>query len=134
MKLRLALLATLVALTPSLAAATPDPLEGRWRKKSMEIEIRPCGEALCGVVTDASESQQSKAWKGSRTKLMGARILTNIRPGDAPGTYRGRLFAPDRDIRVSGEITMVSPDRLSVRGCALLGIVCREREWIRTSR
>ena len=72
-----------VALAPASAFAK-SALEGRWKNGSMEILIAPCGDSLCGRVVKASEKQQRKAQRGSGTKLLGARVIDDIRPS-GPG-------------------------------------------------
>jgi uncharacterized protein (DUF2147 family) len=129
MKRILASLAAIaMAASPALASAK-SPLEGRWQHGSMVIEIAPCGPELCGTVVKASPTQQKKAQKGSGTELIGARIITDIeQTGD--NTYKGRVFAADRDMYASGTVRMVSHDRLQVKGCILL-IICKSRTYDR---
>ena len=137
MKLRPILSALALAATMAVAptqAASPAPIEGKWRKGNMEVEIRPCGaQTWCGTVTDASDSQRAKAKKGSGVELLGLRMIRDLTL-DEPGRYKGRVFVADKDMTVKGTVTVVSDQKIKVRGCALAGIVCREREWVRTGR
>ena len=127
-------LAATMAVTPTQAAA-PAPIEGTWRKGNMEVAIRPCGrETWCGKVTDASESQRAKAKKGSGVELLGLTMIRDLKPDEKPGRYKGRVFIPDKDMTVKGTITVLDDRKIKVRGCAVLGLVCREREWVRTGR
>lgn len=138
MKLRPILSALALAATMAVAptqAAAPAPIEGKWRKGNMEVEIRPCGaQTWCGTVTDASDSQRAKAKKGSGVELLGLKMIRDLKPDDQPGRYKGRVFVADKDMTVKGTVTVVNANKISVRGCALAGIVCREREWVRTGR
>lgn len=137
MKLRLALSA--LALTATMATPTPAaptaPIEGKWRKGNMEVEIRSCGtQTWCAKVTDASDSQRAKAKKGSGVELLGLTMIRDLKPDDRPGRYKGKVFIADKDMTVKGTVTAIGPDTISVRGCAVIGLVCREREWKRTAR
>jgi uncharacterized protein (DUF2147 family) len=129
MKRILASLAALaMAASPAIASAK-SPLEGRWQHGSMVIEIAPCGPKLCGTVVKASANQKRKAEKGSGTELIGARLITAIeQTGDK--TYKGRVFAADRNVYASGTVNMVTHDRLQVKGCVLL-VICKSRTYDR---
>ncbi|MBW0143807.1 DUF2147 domain-containing protein [Sphingomicrobium clamense] len=123
----------MTAIVPA-QAANPAPIEGKWRKGNMEVEIRPCADAWCATVTDASESQRAKARKGSGVELLGLTMIRDLRPDKKPGRYKGRVFIADRDMTVKGTVTVINDQRIKVRGCAVIGLICREREWVRTGR
>ena len=94
------------------------PLEGRWKKGNLVIQIAPCGGDLCGTVVKASAKQQAKAERGSGTDLIGARLIQDIdRTG--PNTYRASVFVPDRNMHARGTIRQVSANALAVKGCVL---------------
>ena len=122
------LAAVAMAASPALASAK-SPLEGQWKHGSMVIEIAPCGPKLCGTVVKASANQQKKAQKGSGTELIGARLITDIEQ-TSPDTYKGRVFAADRNVYASGTVRMVSHDRLQVKGCVRL-VICKSRTYDR---
>lgn len=126
------ILASLAAITlaaaPALASAK-SPIEGHWKHGPMVIEIAPCGSKLCGTVIKASPNQQRKAQNGSGTELIGARLITDIEQ-TGQNTYRGHVFAADRNIYASGTIRQVSRDRLDVKGCVLL-VICKSRSYER---
>jgi len=117
-----------VALTPASALAKSG-LEGRWKNGAMEILIAPCGGGLCGRVVKASAIQQAKSQRGSGTKLLGARVIDNIKP-TGPGRWNASVFVASRDMNARGTIEAVGPDRLAVRGC-VLAIVCKTTHWDR---
>ena len=65
-------------------------------------------------------------------KLIGTRILSDLRPaGD--GTLQGRAYEPKRNIRGSATVRQVGPDTMVVKGCAVLGMLCKEQRWTRVS-
>jgi uncharacterized protein (DUF2147 family) len=123
-------LATILGLlaTP-LPANAKSSLEGRWKNGKMEIVISPCGRSLCGTVVKASPKQQARAERGSGTDLVGARLITDIRP-NGPRTYRANVYLADRDMNASGTIHQVGPNRLNVRGC-VLAVICKSTNWDR---
>ncbi len=92
----LTLAAFAVTAMPATATAKSN-LEGRWKNGHMEIVIAPCGGALCGTVVKASPKQQAKAERGSGTDLVGARVISNIRPAGS-GAYRADVFVADKNI------------------------------------
>jgi uncharacterized protein (DUF2147 family) len=129
MKTLLIAIAGLTAISAPAAASSKSTLEGRWKNGAMEIQIAPCGQALCGTVVKASAKQEAKAERASGTDLVGARLITGIQP-TGPGTYRGRVFVADHNVHANGTIRQVSRNQLQVRGC-VLAIVCRSKTWDR---
>jgi uncharacterized protein (DUF2147 family) len=110
-------------------AAARDPIEGLWKHGPMVVEIAPCGDDLCGTVVKASALQQQKAERGSGTRLIGSRLITGIEP-TGPGTYKGRVFAADRNVYASGSVHQLSPNELEVKGCVLM-VICKSRTYVR---
>lgn len=120
----------LLALASSPASAAPS-LEGKWAnaKRSVIVNVARCGDAFCGTVAWANENNKRKAAaKGNR--LIGARILSDLRPA-GNGTYKGRAFEPKRNLRGSATVRQVGPDVMVVKGCAVLGVLCKEQRWVR---
>ncbi|WP_187107714.1 DUF2147 domain-containing protein [Sphingomonas xanthus] len=130
-KARYLLAATTLALTVAVPAEARSPIEGRWQKGNLQIDIKPCGSALCGTVVRASKKQQARAEKGSGTDLIGATLIRDIRP-TGPGAYSARVFVPDRNMNASGRIKQLAPNRLQVSGC-VLAIICKSGNWSRVN-
>lgn len=132
---------TLVILSLVLSAAAlpasalaEQALTGQWKnpKGSVVVRLTPCGNAICGVVVNASDHAKDTARKGGTPNLVGTRILSGLRPaGD--GSFKGQAFDPKRNIHAPATVRMVGPDALSVEGCAFLGLVCKEQRWTRVS-
>jgi uncharacterized protein (DUF2147 family) len=116
-----------------VAAAAPAPasaqaLEGKWAnpKRSVIVNVTRCGEAYCGTVSWASARNREKG------TTPGTRVLSDLRAaGD--GIYKGRAFEPKRDISGSATVRQVGPDVMVVKGCAVLGLLCKEQRWTRVS-
>ena len=121
--------AALAALAVPAAASAKSGIEGRWKNGKMEILIAPCGQELCGTVVRASPTQQAKAERGSGTDLVGAQLITGIRP-TGPSTYKARVFVADQNVHASGMIHQVSSSQLKVRGC-VLAVICKSKTWDR---
>jgi len=125
---------TFAAALPFTAQAQA-ALEGQWRnaKDSVTVRVVPCGNAWCGNVVDATEKAKAGARRGGTANLIGTRILTGLRPaGD--GTYRGQAFDPKRNIRVPATVRVLGPNAITVRGCAIAGmLLCKEQRWVRVS-
>lgn len=127
-----ALLFLATALPVTAVAQTV--LTGQWKnpKGSVVVRLGPCGNAVCGVVVDASEHAKDTARKGGTPHLVGTRILSGLRPsGD--GTFRGQAFDPKRNIRAPATVRLIDRDALEIQGCAFLGLVCKEQRWTRVS-
>ena len=131
-RILLSIAATAVALgTP--ASAKAQALEGKWTnpKRSVVVNVARCGEAYCGTVSWASDKNIAKVSENGR-KLIGTRILSDLRPA-GNGLYKGRAFEPKRNIRGSATVRQVGPNTMVVKGCAVLGMLCREQRWTRVS-
>ena|SRR5690349_6977550 len=116
-------------------AFAQEALEGQWRnpKGSLVVRLSQCGSAYCGTVVRASERAKEGARKGGTANLIGTRILTNLRPA-GKGTFKGQAFEPKRNIRAPATIRMVGPDAITVKGCAIAGmLLCKEQRWTRVS-
>jgi uncharacterized protein (DUF2147 family) len=116
------MLAALIAL--AAGAASADPLEGFWRTAQDDngnsglIEVKPCGEALCGTLIRAFGPDGNQI---ESPNIGRAIIWDTTHRGD--GEYRGRVYSPDRDAEYNSKLILTG-DSLSVSGCRL-GI-CRE--------
>jgi uncharacterized protein (DUF2147 family) len=124
----------LMAASLPLSASAQAVLTGQWKnpKGSVVVRLGPCGNAICGVVIDASEHAKDTARLGGTPNLIGTRILSGLVPtGD--GTFKGQVFDPKRNIHAPATVRLIGHDALDVEGCALLGLVCKEQRWTRVS-
>jgi uncharacterized protein (DUF2147 family) len=112
------------------AAADAAVIEGRWANpsRSVVLDIAPCGSTLCGTVAWASRQAQQDARKGT-LQLVGTQLLTAMKPKGA--IWKGRLFIPDENMKVTAKLQLVSDDQLKVSGCAMAGAICRSQLWDR---
>jgi len=126
----------LLALLPIAAAANAAvSIEGKWKnpKGSVIIDVAPCGAAtFCGKVTWASAEAKADAREGGTRTLVGTSLLTGLR-ATAPGTYRGRVLLPKRDMHATAHVRTAGPNAISVKGCAIAGLLCKEQRWTRVN-
>jgi uncharacterized protein (DUF2147 family) len=110
------------------AQAQDAPIEGRWRSPGGNtiIEIADCGSALCGTVAWASEKSKKAASK-TTSQLIGTQLITGLEE-KKPGRWQGKLFIPDKNMRVVAKIQLLDAGQLKVGGCAA-GVICKSEIW-----
>jgi uncharacterized protein (DUF2147 family) len=128
------LIATAALLLAAPAAASAQALDGQWTnpKRSVIVKVERCGDAYCGTVSWASQHNRDKVAENGRS-LVGMRILSGLRPAGA-NTYKGQALEPKRNIRGSATVTQVGANTMVVKGCAVLGLFCKEQRWTRVSQ
>jgi uncharacterized protein (DUF2147 family) len=123
-----------IALILSLAAqAVAQPsVQGKWRSPGGNsiISIAPCGQNLCGTVAWASNKAKQDARKTTE-QLVGTQLLTNLQDR-GQGRWQGGLFIPDKNMRVTAKLQLMSPDQLKVSGCLAGKAMCKSELWART--
>lgn len=124
----------LLAIALPVTASAQAVLTGQWKnpKGSVVVRLGPCGNAICGVVVDASEHAKDTARKSGTRHLVGTRILSGLRPS-GEGIFKGQAFDPKRNVHAPATVRMIDRNALEIEGCAFLGLVCREQRWTRVS-
>jgi uncharacterized protein (DUF2147 family) len=116
-------------------AAAQNPLEpsiqGQWRSPGGNsiIAIAPCGSAWCGTVAWASAAAKQASRK-TTDQLVGTQLLTNLTQ-NKDGRWQGELFIPDKNMRVTAKLQLVSAGQLKVSGCAAGKALCKSAVWSR---
>ena len=124
---------TILFILGVLAAQSPPPpsIEGRWKSPGGNsiIEIAPCGGSECGTVVWASDKAKQDARK-TTDQLVGTALLTNlaVKRGDR---WQGKLFIPDKNIRATAKLELISPQQMKVSGCAAGKALCKSALWTR---
>ena len=116
----------LIALAVPAAGSAQSTLAGEWRNPhgTVVVRVAPCGRAFCGTISWASERNRE------RGNTPGTRVLTDLRPaGD--GTYKGSAYDPKHDMNGTAVVRQAGPNVMIVKGCALLGLICKEQRWTR---
>jgi len=117
-----------------IAAAAPDPstITGRWKSPGGNsiIDIAPCGSQMCGTVAWASARAKKDAAK-TTAQLVGTQLLTGVTPTKKGDGWQGKLFIPDKNMRVTAKIHAVSANQLKVSGCVAGKSLCKAALWTR---
>ncbi len=123
----LALIAALGMQTAAPAASSP--LDGTWRSPGGNtiIKIAPCGDSPCGTVVWATDKAKKDASK-TTAQLVGAELLTALQE-EKKGRWVGKLFIPDRNMRVTAKLDRLSSTQLKVSGCAAGKALCKAQVW-----
>ena len=120
--------AAFALLAAGAASVSAHPLEGHWANPhhSVIVNVTRCGDAYCGIVSWATARNREHG------TTPGTRVLSDLRPaGD--GIYKGSAVEPKRSISGSATVRQLGPNVMMVKGCAVLGLVCREQRWTRVS-
>ena len=122
--------ASICLFLASSAQAQEGSIEGRWRSPGGNsiMEIAPCGSDMCGTVAWASDRAKKDAAKVT-AQLIGTQLLTGLQE-KKPGRWQGKLFIPDRNMRVTAKIQLLSAQQLKVSGCAA-AVLCHSQIWNR---
>lgn len=117
--------AAILAVVP--LAALADPVEGIWKTKPDDngnfghVQIVPCGANFCGTLVEAFNGQGQKI----DSPNVGKRIVWDMQ-AEGGGAYgSGKVWSPDRDKTYNSKMTL-SGDNLSVKGCVMGGMICRD--------
>jgi len=131
---RAAALAALLALggcsqQPATAPATANQQLGRWVTESgnLEVDIAPCGKALCGtvvkVLANRSMADPSKTMAADAPSPLGMKLLSDFLPaGD--GEWQGQIYNRENGKSYDCLMSLASPDQLKIRpyvGAPLFG-------------
>lgn len=105
--------------------AFADPIEGLWRTAPDDhgdigyIRVGSCGSTYCGVL----ERAENAKGQAIQPDTIGRKIVWNL-SASKKGEYQGRIYAPDRDKEYMSRLEL-SGDSISVNGCVLGGLICR---------
>jgi len=131
-----------------LAAATPasagDP-RGNWMTESgkAKVNIVNCGAALCGSIVAMTEPNDPTTGKpktdnnnpdaAKRTRpMIGVQIVIDMKPDNAD-KWSGQVYNAEDGKTYSGSITLVDAKTLTLKGCALAGLICKSQTWTRAN-
>ena len=119
------------ALALAAVQANGGSIEGRWKSPGGNsiIDIAPCGSSWCGTVAWASAKAKKDAAKAA-PQLVGTQLLTGLQQ-DKNGRWQGKIFIPDKNMRATAKIDVVSSQQLKVSGCAAGKALCKSSLWTR---
>lgn len=108
---------------------------GVWKRPSgsSQIQIAPCGSALCGKIVwlrePRNDTKNPDASKHSRP-LLGTQTVMGMKPsGD--NRWKGKVYNAEDGKTYSGVMTLVGNNGLKLEGCVLGGLICKGETWTR---
>jgi uncharacterized protein (DUF2147 family) len=116
----------LVALLPAVAGA--QNATGVWRTEQtdeghIEVEIKPCGAALCGTIVQAINLQGEAA---KTHPYLGRKMIWDMQPDGAGQWADGKIWDPRKDKAFKSKMHR-SGRNLTVKGCFLA--ICQSQTW-----
>ncbi len=136
--LLLAALAALAAVPGTPAQNAPTTPAGRWVTESgnLEVEIAPCGDALCGavvkVLANRSMSAPGQPMEAADPRpALGMVILSGLR-SQGDGDYDGRIYNRENAKHYSARLRLGAPDQLVIRAYIGLPLFGKTQLWRRT--
>ena len=126
MKTILCALMLLMLASPALA------LSGRWITQSgnFEIEIAPCGAALCGTAVKvlANHSMASVGAESSNVPSVGLQVLRDLQP-DGDNRWYGHIYDRENGKTYRCRLTLLESGDLEVRPYIGLPLFGRSQIW-----
>jgi uncharacterized protein (DUF2147 family) len=115
----------------AVAALKDGAYLGTWQNPSGSVRIRAavCGNQVCGTVVFANDKAKADARRGGTDPLIGTQLFEEF-TARGPREWRGRVFVPDMNRRVTGTATLETEDTIRVNGCAAR-VICRNQVWTR---
>ncbi|RBW59080.1 DUF2147 domain-containing protein [Ruegeria sp. A3M17] len=116
------------------AAFAADPVDGLWKTQPgdtggyLHVSISECGSAICGTIDTAFDKDGNEQLEYEN---LGKQIIWDMVPDGGSSYSGGKIWAPDRDKTYSSKMTLDSQNKLTVKGCAVGGLVCRGQDWTR---
>ena len=131
----------LAAVTPASAG---DP-RGNWMTENgkAKVAIVGCGAALCGNIVALKEpndpttgkpktdSNNPDAAKRGRP-MVGVQLVIDMKL-DTTDKWKGQVYNAEDGKTYSGSITLVDAKTLTLQGCALGGLICKNQTWTRAN-
>jgi len=141
MSIRVPVAALLAGLALAAAAQTPPPPgpQGRWITASgnLEVEIAPCGSALCGTVTKVlanhSMSRDGEEMKPADDKpVLGMKLLTGfVAQTDTPNQWDGEIYNRENGKTYRCRMSLDGTGQLVVRPYVGLPLFGKTQLWQR---
>jgi uncharacterized protein (DUF2147 family) len=115
----------------AVAKLPDDAYLGTWQNPSGSVRIRAstCGDRVCGTVVFANDKAKADARRGGTDPLIGTQLFEEF-TARGPNQWRGRVFVPDMNRRVTGTATLQDENTIRVEGCAAR-VICRNQVWTR---
>ena len=128
-----------VVLSVTGLASFASPL-GLWQAKDgTKIRIEPCGQNLCGFITQTKPTHDPVTGQVVRDKnnadpakrnrpLVGVQVLISMQPNGA-SKWSGQVYNDDNGRTYSGNLIELGPSIIKIEGCWLM--ICDGEELTR---
>lgn len=114
----------LVPVSAGSGAVDHAAIHGFWSPpEGGRVEIRPCGDALCGHVRDGGTAPPGES------TYDGHLLLEKFRYGGGLSWDDGKIHDPRAGRSYKSKLRLLDENRLKVRGC--LWIFCGSQVWTR---
>src|SRR5215469_616990 len=117
-----------------LLASPAHALSGRWITASgnLEIEIAPCGEALCGTAVQVlnNRSMSNPNVQMADRPALGLKILRDFTP-DGDNQWRGYIYDRENGKTYRCRMTLLDENQLSVRPYIGIPLIGQTQIWRR---
>ena len=125
----LILLGAFILFSTSAFAAN---VNGVWRTQATKdgyilVKISACGSKYCGTIIKAINE---KGKNNTKYKFLGKRMIWAMEDKGNGTLKNGKIFAPDSEQTFSSTMQLKG-NKLTVKGCALGGLICRGQTWTR---
>lgn len=125
------------AAGPAYVQPAVEPPTGRWVTASgnFEVEIAPCGQALCGTVVRvlANRSMSNakvEAVPADSRPALGMKILSDF-TASGDGEWKGQIYNRENGKTYSCLMSLAAPDELKVRPYVGLSLFGQTQIWRR---
>jgi uncharacterized protein (DUF2147 family) len=129
---------SLAAGAASLAPALAGPA-GVWRVEdgTANVEIAPCGNALCGAVAwiskpDLKDSRNPDISKRNRP-VLGITVLQEMKEAGS-NSWAGTIYNARDGSTYKAKMSMHGDNTLHVEGCIAGGMLCGGQDWSRVAQ
>lgn len=133
----------LAALALSAASAGAAEPNGQWLTEGgkARVQIAACGSALCGSVVWLREPtgangkpkvDEKNKDESKRTRpIIGSQVLLGLKP-DGANSWKGQIYNAEDGNTYTAVVAPKGDGQLSVKGCAMAGLICKEQLWTRS--
>ena len=139
----LSIVAMAISLFAWTASVRAESLVGTWLTQdgSSRVQFRSCTQNQCGYIVWLREPVDPATGKARQDRfnsddslksrpLLGLLLIADIAATTA-GAWEGTLYNPRDGNSYKGKLRDLGGGRLELKGCALLGLVCKTEVWTR---
>jgi uncharacterized protein (DUF2147 family) len=109
---------------------------GEWIVESKEehVQIRQCGDALCGYISSAKNPYATDRYNPDPSRrqrpIIGMRVVIDMTP-TKKDRWEGQVYNVKDGKTYSASISLKGRNSLRIEGCAYGWLLCGGQDWIR---